>query len=185
MRKLGVRHHLIRPQRPNANGLAERVNGVLTPLLAKLLHTQSLGKWDKLVKKVQLFMNTSFNASSEDSPMRLLCGFNPAVPDRHFGALVHPSADTRESPEELQTRAVDRIKSTFEETKKFYDRRHVAAEKLRTGDVVWFSASPTPADGTSRKLDPLFRGPLKRENPAQRAPFAVLESRELRTQFHN
>ena len=160
LRRLGVRQHWTCPRRAQGNAQVERVNGVLTPLLAKLLHDQTTGRWDTLIKKVQLLLNTSINTSTGETPIRLLCGFNPVVPDRHLQSIAHPSTEGRTSPKSLRTAALDRIKSAFEETKKHYDKRHVAAEKLRTGDIVWFSAPPRAADGASRKLDPLFRGPL-------------------------
>ena len=128
-----------------------------------MLHEGRAGKWDRLTKKVQLFLNTSVSSSTGETPLRLLCGFNPTVPDRYLAAVAHPSTSTRESPEALREAALSRLKSSFEDAKKYYDRRHFAAESLKAespGDIVWFAAPPRPADGTSRKLDPLFRGPM-------------------------
>lgn len=61
---------------------------------------------------------------------------------------------------QLRKEAAGRLKRSFDEAKRYYDRRHRAAEKLSPGDIVRFSAPPRAADGTLRKLDPLFRGPL-------------------------
>lgn len=160
LKKLGVRHHLNCPRRPQGNGQVERVNGVVTPLLAKLLHSKKVGTWDRLLKKIQLLLNTSVNKATGETPIRLLCGYNPVVPDQFLSAIAHPSTGRRDDPEKLRSVARARLQASFDEAKKYYNRRHVAADRLNAGDVVWFSAPPRNADGTSRKLDSLFRGPM-------------------------
>ena len=172
--KLSVKHVLNCPRRPCGNGQVERTNAVITPLLAKLLHQGKPGTWDRLIKKVQLLLNTSVNRSTGETPIRLLCGFNLEIPDRFLSAVAHPSTQTVEDPEKLRRAARDRLQKAFGEVKKHYDKRHVAAERLREGDIVWFSASPRKADGTSRKLDPLFRGPLMVTRALEHDTYAVV-----------
>ena len=160
LRKFNVKLHSTCPRRPQANGQVEHVNGVITPLLAKMVHNGKSGLWDRLLKKVQLFPNPSVNKSTGETPIRLLCGFNPEVPDQFLDAIAHPSTRKKDNPVLLREEARKRIETSFQEAKKHYDKRHVAADALQRGDIVWFRAPIRNSDGTSRKLDAKYRGPL-------------------------
>lgn len=160
LRKLNIKTHFVCPRRPQGNGQVERVNGIITPLLAKLVQSGRLGGWDRVLKKVQLLLNTSLNRSTGETPIRLLCGFDPELPDRFAYSIEHPSTNRRKDPKQIRDRARERILKSFQEAKRDYDKRHVAAETLRPGDIVWVTAPRRKADGTSRKLDDKYRGPM-------------------------
>lgn len=156
----GIKHRQTCPRRPLGNGQVERVNGVVIPLLAKLVHAKRPGTWDRHVKSIQLLLNTSTNRSTGNTPIRLLCGFNPSVPDRHLAYVRHTANELHVDPVQLRQEAINRLHHSRTEAKRFYDRRHYAAERLSPGDIVWMTVSPRAADGRSRKLDALYRGPL-------------------------
>lgn len=75
MNENDVRHTLIASGAPRANGQIERINRMLTPILAKTIDTDQIS-WDRALSKVEFCINNTINRSTKETPAKLVFGRN-------------------------------------------------------------------------------------------------------------
>ena len=73
LRSLNIQQILIATGSPKANGQAERVNRVISPMIAKM--TTSTNKWDLILDRVEYAINNTNSKSTGKPPSVLLFGF--------------------------------------------------------------------------------------------------------------
>lgn len=76
LKENNVRHVLIATGSPKANGQVERINRVLSPLLAKIVDNSSGKYWYKILIEAEHALNNTVNKSTGDTPSQLLFGVN-------------------------------------------------------------------------------------------------------------
>ncbi|KAK9708168.1 hypothetical protein QE152_g27386 [Popillia japonica] len=77
----GIKHTLNSSRHPQANGLVERVNAVLLPMLQIATSEDDDTRWDVHLKKIERDLNTSVNKSTGKSAFELLYGYIPRFKD--------------------------------------------------------------------------------------------------------
>lgn len=161
-----MRHVLNAVRTPRANGQVERANRTLLSMLRPL--TTNTKKWDEGLRQIQWSMNAAKNATTRCSPHDLLLGYKPRDILANKLVLVLQDIGEPEDVEKLdrheklqkdRERAVANIAATREKAKLRFDRQHAKPTMFRKGDLVLVKHE-APSTGTSRKLEPLFKGPF-------------------------
>ena len=70
-----IKKREIVPYHPSSQGLAERLNREIAKLLRIYVQDLSVTDWDELLPTLQLTINTTFNATIQDSPFYALYGY--------------------------------------------------------------------------------------------------------------
>ena len=81
----------IAPYHPASQGLAERINREITKLLRILLTQHNIDDWDLFLPGIQLIINSTYNASIQESPFFALYGYDSAT-----STLTPPRIDLTE-----------------------------------------------------------------------------------------
>lgn len=159
----GINHVLIATASPKANGQVERVNRVLSPLLAKLSNP-AIGKyWYKMLSDAEFALNNTVHSTTGVSPSKLLFGLNQR------GSIMDPVAEffeqskQDESPrdlEQIRSKAVIKTTKAQAYNKTYYDKKHKEARKYQIGDFVMIRNYDT-TPGAPKKLLPRFKGPYE------------------------
>lgn len=155
-----IQHHRITTGFPMANGLIERINRVIIPILTKM-SLRNLGKWYQHVSKLQQALNSTFHRSIAKTPFRLLKG----VEMRCSGDLkLREILETEwqhqfeESRDDLRQQAKIQIGKIQEENKKTYNSRRRAPSRYAVGDLVAIKLTQMKP---GRKLRAKFPGPYQ------------------------
>lgn len=74
LNEYNVQHVLIATGTPRANGQAERINRIMTPMLAKFCGV--VEKWDEYLVDVEYVLNNTVNKSIGTTPSMMLFGVN-------------------------------------------------------------------------------------------------------------
>lgn len=153
-----VQHILIATGTPRANGQAERVNRVITPMLAKLSKTTD--KWDEQLNQVQYVLNNTVNKSTGTTPSKLLFGVNQRgkVVDSLSDYLNEVLENPLESLDDIREKAAQKICKLQKYNQENYNKLHKTPTKYKEGDyVVIVNTDVTP--GYNKKLIPKYKGP--------------------------
>lgn len=152
----GIQHVLNSSRHPQANGLVERINSVIIPMLQCTTGTVDETEWDKYVRKIEFDINTSVNKSTGKTPFELLYGYIP----RREGRTRWLTVDTESYrlPEELREELRTHIEEAQRKYKGIYDKHGFRSINYNIGDIVYMKTAPK-ATGTSTKLQPRYNGP--------------------------
>ncbi|GFX60469.1 integrase catalytic domain-containing protein [Trichonephila clavipes] len=90
-KKYGITQSTTPPYSPQANSIVERANGIIVATLKKAIDTNS-NKWDELLPKTLLAINTKKQNSTRKSPFYLLHGYEPRLHrelhELHIGSFI-------------------------------------------------------------------------------------------------
>ena len=159
-----INHVLIATASPKANGQVERVNRVITPMLAKLSDPSSGKYWYKMLTDVEFALNNTIHSTVGVTPSKLLFGINqresvidPVV--EYLEQTKHSGKDTR-NLEQIRFEAIEKIKKSQEYNKAYFDKKHKEPRKYQIGDYVMIKNFDTTV-GVSKKLIPRYKGPYE------------------------
>lgn len=158
MNECNIQHVLIATGTPRANGQAERVNRVITPMLAKFC--EETDQWDKHLSQVEYALNNTINKSIGTTPSKLLFGVNQRgeVNDSLRDYLVEVFEEQLEPIEDVRAKASEMISKSQKYNEKYYNQAHKSPTKYNEGDyVVITNTEVTP--GYNKKLIPKYKGP--------------------------
>lgn len=114
---------------PQANGQVERVNRVVTLMLAKLSEPQSHADWCKKLPEIEYAINNSVHSSAKFSPSMLLFGVSQRgsvideLTEYLDGIIVESSVDLSE----IREQALENIERAPEHNRKYFSKHHRAA----------------------------------------------------------
>lgn len=152
-----VDHVLIATGTPRANGQVERLNRVLTPILAKL--SDSPNKWDKVIGQAEFAINNTVCRSTGNTPSKLLFGLDQLgkVNDSLHLSLENQGENDRNLAG-LREAASCKIIESQTANKKAYDKSRKPATTYQVGDYIDIINVDTTAC-VNKKLIPKYRGP--------------------------
>ena len=159
----GIQHRMSAPEHPQTNGLVERMNKTIGPILASYVN-KSHTNWDELVPFAAFAINTAVQETTGFAPFQLVCGRTAVFP--HEWGFPWPS----ESPYryrrfnryvgKLRRAARERARRVMERRRARFDSRHKPARDLVPGDLVLVRRKPR-TQGLSKKFLPKFIGPYQ------------------------
>lgn len=153
-----VRHVINAVATPRANGQVERLNRTILAALLPSVPEEEL--WDEHVRSVQFAINNVENKSTGKTPSQLLLGY---IPRNSSDALlideVRPIPDIIENLVSIREEAANKIQSAQTKQKQHFDKRRKKPREYKEGDLVVI-IKQVPSTGTSRKLAPIYDGPM-------------------------
>lgn len=160
LRGRDIKHVKIATGSPQANGQAERVNWIITPLIAKLSDRETGKQWYKRLGEIEYSLNNTINKSTGKSPSQLIFGMDQrgVYPD-HIKEFVE--SNINQVTRDLDgARSQSMYRMSQQKQKYYFDKRHKPPRSYSVGDMVMirnFDSTP----GVSKKLIPQFRGPYE------------------------
>lgn len=158
--KLNIQHIKIASASPQSNGQAERMNRIITPMLAKISEPDA---WNKHLLEVEFAMNNTLSRSTGFSPGKLLFG----VEQR--GKVCDKIREYLSSKEEIvrdlatfRDEAAAKLESEQLKNKSRFDSKHKTPNRYSVADLVMVSNYDT-TPGVNKKLLPKYRGPYRVE----------------------
>jgi len=176
---LHVQGHLSSGYRPQTAGLVEHTNGILSDILAILLHAQhpeslrSGADWEDLLPYALFAYRTQYNEKIESTPFRLLYGYDPVLPDEiavlapdhsnpsfdahHFATYINAA---RES-------AHNALKAAQHLAKNSFDKRHNhPPREYKPGDyVMLYKPLPYTKGPDGKRIAPNQKLKLRYQDP--------------------
>lgn len=145
---------------PKANGQVERVNRVVTPMLAKLSEPLRHADWASKLVEIEWALNNSVHSTTKFSPSVLLFG----VPQR--GRIIDELTEFLEEQAgnidvnlgEMRKIALENIERSQSDNLKHFSKHHKAPPEFAVGDFVVIKNVDTSVGG-NKKLIQRFRGP--------------------------
>lgn len=153
-------HVLIATGSPQANGQAERINRIITPMLAKLADKDNRLYWYKILPKAEFYINNTINKSTGEAPSKLLFGVmqRGKLSDSIATYLDDQTNDDSVNLKEIRSKAADKIVISQQQNETRVNKKRNPAPEYQSGDFVMIrNFDNTP--GTSKKLIPKFKGP--------------------------
>lgn len=155
-----IEHILIATGSSQANGQVERINRILSPILAKLTNNDRKDYWYKILPKAEFSMNNTVSKSTGETPSRLLFGVlqRGKVSDAVANYLQDQNDDTTINLETIRSKASEKILVGQRQNEVQANKKRCKAPKYQPGDYVMiknFDCTP----GAPRKLIPKYKGP--------------------------
>lgn len=156
----GIKHILVTTGLPRANGQVERVNAVVSPIIAKL-SIDDPTKWYKVVPSVQRAINSTFQRSIGRSPFELLTGVKMHNEnDLHIVQLLEEELVNlfEERRDEMREDAKRQIQKVQAENRASFNRGRKETTKYEVGDLVAIKRTQL---GPHQKLKVKHLGPYR------------------------
>ncbi|XP_055920765.1 uncharacterized protein LOC129952277 [Eupeodes corollae] len=162
MKANNIQHVKVATHSPQSNGQVERLNRIITPMLAKECEASSNSGWDKHLDKVEFAINNSVNRSTGFAPSTLLFGRNQKGEfcDKVREYLVENVASEGKSLEDIRDEAEVNIEREQKRNKTYYDNHHKSPTKYKPGDYIMVKNVVT-TPGINKKLLAKYRGPYE------------------------
>lgn len=153
-----ISHIKVATASPQSNGQAERMNRIITPMLAKISENAD---WNKKLNQIEFNMNNTVCRSTGTSPSILLFGVDQRGEfcDKIAECLATKVEVSRDLVE-IRNEASNNIKSEQNKNKVYFDSRHKQPSKYKVNDLVMVSNYDT-TPGVNKKLLPKYRGPYR------------------------
>lgn len=157
-----IKHVLIATGSPQANGQVERVNKVITPMLAKLVDNETKRYWYKVLEDVEYALNNTVNKSTGEAPSQVLFGLRQRgrVKDAIASYLQEYITNTDRNFDAIRDKVADRIIVSQKYNEAYVNQKRKAPHQYLEGDTVMIRNFDSTV-GTSKKLIPQFKGPYK------------------------
>lgn len=157
-----VQHILNATASPQANGQVERVNRVLTPLMSKSCTRAGQIDWSHTLRNAEYILNNTVHTTTKHTPSELL--FGVAQRGKTIDELTEHLDEQNSVIDRdllmIRQEASENIKKSQEDNLNRFLKHNAPAEIYKEGDYVAIRhTSTTP--GSSKKLDPKFRGPYE------------------------
>lgn len=149
-----IKHVLNAVASPRANGQVERLNRTILSSLSAHMGDNQKG-WDVYLPKVQLGLNSTISQGTGKSPLELLCGLRPRLPNDLQGTVY--SEDVSTSRDE----AAQTIETNAAQMKTRYDKDRRVVEPLHMGQLVMVERKILCPGLKSGKLVQRYAGPYK------------------------
>lgn len=155
-----IKHILVTTGLPRANGQVERVNAVVSPIIAKL-SIDDPTKWYRVVPSVQRAINSTFQRSIGRSPFELLTGVKMHNEnDLHIVQLLEEELinlfeDKRDEMREDAKRQIEKVQA---ENRASFNRGRKEPAKYEVGDLVAIKRTQL---GPHQKLKVKHLGPYR------------------------
>ena len=155
--KYGMNHTLNSSRHAQANGLVERVNQTVLPLIKISTHGGSVGSWHQHLKKIARDINASVSVATGKTPFESLLGYLLRFEEGTSRSLTS-HLETYVPPAEIQKEICAQIEEEQARYKEQYDDNRYVEVTLNMGDIV-FMTPPPVATGESKKLQYLLGCP--------------------------
>uniref|UniRef100_A0ABD2W8I8 RNA-directed DNA polymerase n=1 Tax=Trichogramma kaykai TaxID=54128 RepID=A0ABD2W8I8_9HYME len=156
--KHGIYHVLNSSRHPMANGLIERMNQSLVPLMRISIINGKEKDWDVNIKNIECDLNMTVSAATGKAPFESLYGYLPSYNEGPSRTLkVHN--EIYNPPQETQADIREKIKLAQTKYKTYYDKNRYKYVKYQVGDIVFMKRQPN-ATGESKKLQAVYTDPL-------------------------
>ena len=180
------------PYRPSSNGQVERYNRSVLQFLRCFLEGHQRA-WDKHLPAVAMALRASVSATTGFTPNYLMFGEEVNLPAALFLGLPTLRAE-RESPAEHVSAMGETLREAFaavrkklevsqQRAKRYYDRGQYL-NAYEVGDVV-LKLDSSCRVGQSKKLQPVFRGPLLVEDRLSSSLYRVQDRRRSEVLHHD
>jgi hypothetical protein len=159
----GIQHRMSAPEHPQTNGLVERMNKTIGPVLASYVN-KSHTNWDELVPFAAFAINTAVQETTGFAPFELVCGRTAVFP--HEWSFPWPGETPfryrrfNRNVGRLRRAARERARRVMERRRTRFDSRHKPARDLFPGDLMLVRRKPR-TQGLSKKFLPRFIGPYQ------------------------
>lgn len=155
-----IAHKMITTGLPRANGQVERINSIVTPILAKM-SDENPTKWYKYVEAVQRAINSSYQRSINRTPFELLTGVrmrNKA--DIRINELISKELveNFEEQRDHLREQAKNQILKIQKENQEAFNRHRRPAHQYQLDDLV---AVKRTQIGPGTKMKSKYLGPYR------------------------
>lgn len=156
-----ITHIKVATLSPQSNGQVERINRVLTPMLAKETEIGTTGNWSKNISKVEFALNNSINRTTKFCPSMLLFG----VPQKglicdNIKEFLDQNINYNRDLTIIRKEASGSMENAQNYNKVRYDNLHKAPNVYSKGDYVMLKNIDTTA-GVNKKLLAKYRGPYE------------------------
>lgn len=157
-----VKHILIATGSPQANGQVERINRILTPMLAKLVDNENGKYWYKVLRNVEYSLNNTLNKSIGTTPSEALFGISQRgkVRDEIATYLQNNRCESDRNINRLRSNIVKNTELSQKRNESIVNRKRKKPYHYEKGDLIMIRNFDNTA-GASRKLIPQFKGPYK------------------------
>lgn len=161
---MNIKHIKVATGSPQANGQVERVNRVLTLMLAKMTDNLANNPWFKILPKVEFALNNTISKTIGETPSKVLFGVNQRGKNidaikKYFEKNVN---QTNRKLDTIREKVTDKILKSQNYNKKYYDKKRKEHYKYKTGDYVMLKNFDSDITiGASEKLISRFKGHIK------------------------
>ncbi|GJQ79432.1 hypothetical protein Trydic_g16291 [Trypoxylus dichotomus] len=140
-----VKHTLHSSRHPQANGLVERWNATILPMMRISAENSEGRDWDKYIKKIERDKDTSENKSTGKTPFELLYRYLLRFEE---GPLRYLTTDNENylEPKHMQDNARKYIADMQSKYKERYDQHRYEGLKYFVGDIVYVKTTPISTD---------------------------------------
>ena len=155
-----IEHIMNATASPQANGQVERVNRVLTPMMAKMCEKLNHADWSSTLRKVEHTLNNTVHTTTKETPAILLFGApqRGEVIDELAEYLEERNGITDRNLSEIREEASKNIIKSQEANLNRFLKHNSPANTYEKGEYVAIRhTSTTP--GHNKKLDQKYRGP--------------------------
>ena len=157
MAEKGVCHFVTAVGMARGNGQGERSNRTILDALSTMGADTSSDGWDENISKIQQGINTTKHRITETSPAELFFGYLPRTDGDRFTTDVQPTIDITKLRQDVSTKLENnRVKQN-----EIFNKKRCAPKEFKVGDLVVTKIASIPANGTSKKLLPKYKGPFK------------------------
>ena len=156
--KYKIKHALNSSRHPQANGLIERLNQTVLPLMKCSIDENEEDNWDLKLGKLEREFNSTVSIATRKTPYEVLYGYLPRFEDCGKRDVTEQCEKYR-LPVEVQDEIRVNIEKTQSEYKDRYDARRLKNVKFQCGDIVFIKRNSI-ATGSSTKLQKSFDDPL-------------------------
>ena len=125
--ELGIDHRLITPGHPEANGMAERIVGVLKKGLRKFVLTHGVAAWPEHLPTIEFGYRTTPQQTTGFSPYFLVYGREPTFPEQVRALLDGGSLDVED--EDVMYRLITERATALRDAMPLAYERAVAAQQ--------------------------------------------------------
>ncbi|XP_071652503.1 uncharacterized protein [Temnothorax longispinosus] len=149
----GIRHTLVATGSPQANGQVERINRILTPMIAKLIKPDKYKNWYQVLSDAEFAINNSFNKSTGEVPSKLLFGVNQRGNLKDEVAnYLEDVKDSNRNLDEIRAKASQNIVANQQKSAEQFNKKRKKAHHYHEGDLVMirnFDSNPGAAKKTN------------------------------------
>ena len=164
IKKLMIDLKITAPYNPTANGEVESQCKVVFQSLRKLIDNDRYftERWDKLIKTVQVQMNSKYSQITRSTPFQLMLGHNFQPREYMEGQIVNEKYLEEYWTEVYSYIFPNILREVKEKVKKRNEKRDakLTITSYQVGDIVMLEVPEVSLGNRGNKLSPLYTGPF-------------------------